>query len=62
MLSDLKKFVPNVEHVVTFAEILDYIGESVRPMIERYAAYAANHVICIGYRKQDAKTRKSLFT
>ncbi|XP_021711429.1 uncharacterized protein LOC110679851 isoform X1 [Aedes aegypti] len=52
--SDLKKCAPDVELEVTIVDILDYVGESVRPIKEGYAVYAANHVICIGYRQQDA--------
>ncbi|XP_062550087.1 uncharacterized protein LOC134214794 [Armigeres subalbatus] len=35
---------------MNIVDILDYVGESVRPIKEGYAVFAANHIVCIGYR------------
>ncbi|XP_058830245.1 uncharacterized protein LOC131689257 [Topomyia yanbarensis] len=41
---------------IKLLDILDYVGDSVRPIRERSAVYDAKHVVCIGYtRKIDNK-------
>ncbi|XP_065082749.1 uncharacterized protein LOC135705104 [Ochlerotatus camptorhynchus] len=40
---------------ITIVDVLDYVGESVRPIKEGYAVFAANHIVCIGWRKCDTE-------
>ncbi|XP_062702450.1 uncharacterized protein LOC115267022, partial [Aedes albopictus] len=35
---------------ITIVDILDYVGDSVRPIKEGFAVFDANHIICLGYR------------
>ncbi|XP_062549688.1 uncharacterized protein LOC134214292 [Armigeres subalbatus] len=35
---------------VTIVDILDYVGDSVRPIKEGFAVFNANHIVCLGYR------------
>lgn len=38
---------------LNIVDILDYVGESVRPIREGYEVFAAKHIVCIGYRKSE---------
>ncbi|XP_058817229.1 uncharacterized protein LOC131680531 [Topomyia yanbarensis] len=42
-----------LEVEISIVDILDYVGESVRPIREGHAVFAASHVVCIGYRKYE---------
>lgn len=50
-ISDTENGHPDVEIGISIIDILDYVGESVRPIKEGYAVYAADHIVCIGYRE-----------
>ncbi|XP_058453388.1 uncharacterized protein LOC131431586 isoform X1 [Malaya genurostris] len=47
---------PDVDVNISIVDILDYVGESVRPIKEGFAVYTANHIVCIGYRKIEQAT------
>ncbi|XP_062541367.1 uncharacterized protein LOC134209398 [Armigeres subalbatus] len=50
IFSDMENEHPDIEIQMNIVDILDYVGESVRPIKEGYAVFAANHIVCIGYR------------
>ncbi|XP_055551046.1 uncharacterized protein LOC129733301 [Wyeomyia smithii] len=43
-----------VEVTISFVDILEYVGEAVRPIKKRHAVFAANHIVCIGFREHDS--------
>lgn len=38
---------------ISLSDILDYVGDSVRPIREGLAVMEANHIVCMGYTKKD---------
>ncbi|XP_058817222.1 uncharacterized protein LOC131680525 [Topomyia yanbarensis] len=41
---------PDIDMDTNIVDILEYVGEAVQPIKEGFAVYAANHIVCIGYR------------